>query len=119
MRLVACVLGVVFAVGCGVSSGAAGDGSEADEVVGVDDIQALEAELGMVHDVRLPNGQWSRDVRKGGCFAQSQTLPVHWEFRRWKTGAAFFEKTAVSREIKCVDVDLAPEFDPGEQGSIA
>lgn len=81
-----------------------------DEVVGVEDIAALEAELGMARDERLPDGRWSRDVTKGGCYARGQAASPRWEFRRWKTGAAFFQKRADapggdSREIVCVDLD--------------
>src|SRR5690349_15997207 len=99
-------------IACGQSAdeiSGAPSASEAD-VVGVEDLAPLEAELGLVKDVKV-NGVWTRDVKRGDCWQRAQAAEPKWEFRRYKNGAAFFDKkgtapaTGDSRPVLCLDLE--------------
>jgi hypothetical protein len=106
-------LGALAHLGCAATNAVPSPqtGSDTSDVVGVEDLSLLEAELGLERDVKNASGAWSRDVKQGACYAASQAAEPHWEFRRYKTGAAFFDKKADapgkgdSRPVLCVDVE--------------
>jgi hypothetical protein len=118
------LIATAFAVGgCSASSSSSSSdssspnvGADTNDVVGVEDLASVEAELGLVKDRRNADGQWSRGDAKltaGACYKKAMAANPNWEFRRYVNGAAFFpsEQANVpghgeSRALTCVDVDM-------------
>jgi hypothetical protein len=88
----------------------------ADEVIGVTDLTAMEAQLGLKKDRRDAQGRWGRGdsrLKGGDCYKQTVARSAaKWEFRRYANGAAFFRKLGTApetndfRPVTCVDVDV-------------
>jgi hypothetical protein len=91
------------------------------DIVGTTDLSTLEKSFGLTKDVQV-NGKWARSeetLRAGECYSDylgsGAKDPQNWQFRRYKTGAAFFRKantganTGDKRPIACLDLDGGDE----------
>jgi hypothetical protein len=111
----------------GCSAPAEETSGSSDDVTGVTDLSALEAELGLVKDAQSAAGTWTRPesmLKAGPCYKKTIGGPdgARYEVRRYTKGAAFFAKLGAGAEsgdkrpIACVDVDV--DKDPNGDGPI-
>jgi hypothetical protein len=87
-----------------------------DDVVGIQDLTAVEKELRLVKDTKDAAGQRKRSeaqLEAGPCYKATKggANPGSYEFRRYVQGAAFFRKegsapgTGEDRPVVCLDLD--------------
>ena len=103
--------------GCAANTEESFDSLDESDIVGVTDLDKLEQALGLTKDVQV-NGKWTRSdaqLKAGECYASrlgpGSKDPQNWQYRRYKTGAAFFRKlntgpaTGDKRPVACVDIE--------------